>query len=163
MRCLAKSCLVLSLAAASSSVEAENSVVHAQAPYLEEARAAARAYTLPVPLILAVIHAESAFNPRAVSRKGARGLMQLMPSTARWLQPGIRIGELFDARTNIDLGSRYLRYLANRYAGHTRTVLAAYNWGPGKVDAKNSLPGETRQFIRRVANLYPRYVSRLVK
>src|SRR5256884_1516956 len=82
------------------------------APYMSEIRAAAERYALPEALISAVIRVESGFNPRAVSRKGARGLMQLMPSTASIL--GVR--NSFDPGENIDGGARHLRGLIERFS-----------------------------------------------
>jgi len=125
-------------------------------PYRNEVYAAARRYAIPPALLLAVIHAESSFNPRAVSHKGAVGLMQLMPATARWMSPGISRKQLFDPALNIDLGARYLRYLANRYNGDAWKILTAWNAGPGRLD-RGQIPGETRVFVRRVESLYQRY------
>ena len=98
-------------------------------------------------LIRAVIKAESDFNPRAKSRSGAVGLMQLLPSTAREL--GVR--DLYDPRDNIAGGTRYLAMLLDRYDGNLKSALAAYNWGPGNIEkTPDQLPRETEQYIQRV-------------
>ena len=109
-------------------------------------------YRIQVRIILAVIAAESAFDPRAVSRAGARGLMQIMPSTARDL--GVDPNDLFDPCINVDAGTRYMRFLADRFEGHTRAVLAAYNAGPQRVLSRRRLPGETVTYLRRVETHY---------
>ena len=123
--------------------------------YLPEVRKAAARYRLPPALILAVIEVESNFNPRAVSRKGARGLMQIMPTTGSMF--AARPHELFDPSVNIDVGSRYLRYLANRYRGDVETMLKAYNWGPGNVETRSRVPQETRTYLKRVRAAYDRH------
>ncbi len=109
---------------------------------------------IPPALVKAVIHAESAFDPRAVSPKGAMGLMQLMPDTARMLG----VLEPFAAEQNIDGGVRYLRTLHDRYGSWTHT-LAAYNAGPTAVDRYRGVPpyAETREYVRRVLSYYRRY------
>ena len=81
-----------------------------------------------------LVRAESSFRPAAVSPVGALGLTQLMPSTARWLQPGTSRKELLEPRTNLRVGFRYLRQLIDQYDGDTRLALTAYNRGPGTVD-----------------------------
>ena len=99
-------------------------------------------------LVHEVIRAESAFNPWAVSRKGAQGLMQLMPRTASAL--GVR--DSFNPRDNIEGGVRHLRYLLERYPGNVSLALAAYNAGEGAVDQHGGIPPypETRQYVQKI-------------
>ena len=127
-------------------------------PYLAEVERAARRHRIPRPLILAVIKCESGFDPRAVSRKGARGLMQVMPATAAGTF-GVHPDRLFTPAVNIDTGTAYLRLLADRYRGRTLQVLGAYNAGPTRVDSRNRLPRETRAYIRCVGKAYGRYAA----
>lgn len=108
---------------------------------------AARIYDLDPDLIRSVIKTESNFDPKATSPKGAMGLMQLMPSTARDL--GVK--NAYDAEENIMGGSRYLKSLLDRYDGKVNLALAAYNWGMGNVERKpHGLPEETVNYIDRV-------------
>lgn len=118
-------------------------------------RAAAARYQLPQSLLRAVIHTESNYQPHAVSRAGAIGLMQLMPKTARSL--GVR--EPFEPSQNIHGGARYLRLLANRYGGDMVLVLAAYNAGAGNVEKHGGVPPfeETRAYVRSVLRRYYAY------
>ncbi|NNG01981.1 MAG: lytic transglycosylase domain-containing protein [Desulfobacteraceae bacterium] len=111
-------------------------------------RAAAVKYGLPIDLIKGVVKAESNFDVRAVSRAGARGLMQLMPATAKEL--GVR--NSFDIDQNIDGGARYLRQMLDRFGNDTKVALAAYNAGPGTVEKYNgNVPyEETRNYVRKV-------------
>ena len=125
-------------------------------PYGGEVAAAARRHAVPPALLFAIIHAESNFDPHAVSHKGAVGLMQLMPATAHWLAPGVSRRQLFSPAVNIELGARYLRYLANRYDGDAEKILIAWNAGPGRLD-RGQVPRETRVFVRRVRSLYTQY------
>ncbi len=113
---------------------------------------ATRRYALDPELVRAVIEVESAWNPRARSRKGALGLMQLMPATgARY---GVR--DPFDPRENISGGTRHLRFLLNRFGGDRRLALAAYNAGENAVDANRGVPPyrETRLYLERVETIY---------
>lgn len=116
--------------------------------YGYEIRTAAERYGIPEQLIAAVIRVESGFNPRAVSSKGARGLMQLMPETASLL--GVR--DSFDPRQNIDGGARHLRTLLERFANDLALALAAYNAGEQAVMAYRGIPPypETRDYVTRV-------------
>lgn len=115
---------------------------------------ASRHYGVDTGLIKAVIKAESDFNPRAVSSAGARGLMQLMPATAR----GLGVSDFFDPEQNVMAGTRFLRDLLKRYNGDLDSTLAAYNWGPGNVDRRpDRLPQETRSYLQRVKQLYASY------
>jgi soluble lytic murein transglycosylase-like protein len=108
---------------------------------------AAQKYGLPSALVRSVMKAESGFHPQAVSPKGAVGLMQLMPSTARELGADPR-----DPAQNVDAGARYLRALLEKYGGGLRHALAAYNAGPAAVDRFGGVPPftETLDYIRRI-------------
>ncbi|WP_438013842.1 lytic transglycosylase domain-containing protein [Sorangium sp. So ce315] len=127
-------------------------------PYAEHAREAARLYALPVELIAAVMKVESGFDPGAVSRAGAMGLMQLMRSTAL----DMRVVDPFDPRQNVLGGARHLRILVNTYGGDLALALAAYHAGPGTVARYGGVPPypETYRYITRVIALYHRYRDR---
>ena len=120
-------------------------------------------YDIPPILVAAIVEAESEFNPRAVSRRGARGLMQLMPGTASSLQ----VSDTFDPYENIEGGVRHLRGLMDRYHGNLPLVLAAYNAGEQAVMAYGGVPPyrETRRYVSRIlrrigrADLVPRVSS----
>ncbi|MDP9267617.1 MAG: lytic transglycosylase domain-containing protein [Acidobacteriota bacterium] len=103
-------------------------------------------------LVRAVVKVESNFNPRAVSRKGAMGLMQLMPSTARSLQ----VTNPFDARQNVDGGVRHLKSLLENFNGDVTRSVAAYNAGAGAVTRNHGVPpfAETQAYVRRINQLY---------
>ena len=122
------------------------------APYAREIREAAERHGVPEGLISAVIRIESGFNPQAISRKGARGLMQLMPGTASML--GVR--DSFDPRQNIDGGVRHLRALIQRFGNDFHLALAAYNAGEGAVVSSGGIPPypETRDYVTRVLGLF---------
>lgn len=117
--------------------------------------AAAAAHQLDPALIRAVIHAESGFQPRAVSKQGARGLMQLMPATAKEL--GVK--NSFDSHSNILAGSAYLAKLLQNFNGDIRLASAAYNAGPSAVAKYDGIPpyAETRAYVKRVEILLKRY------
>jgi len=113
---------------------------------------ASAAYHLDPDLVNSVIHAESGFNSHAVSPKGARGLMQLMPGTA--IQLGVN--DAFDPQTNVEGGSRYLRELLERYNFDLVKALAAYNAGPQRVEQYRGVPPfrETRAYVARIVHEY---------
>ena len=120
---------------------------------------AASAYQMPFEFIKAVIRVESAFDPHAVSRVGAMGLMQLMPGTAE----SLNCDDAFDPRQNIMAGTQYLRIMANRYNGDINLVLAAYNAGSGTVSRFDGIPYEaTRRYIERVYQYYQEYLEESV-
>ena len=109
--------------------------------------------------IRAIIHAESAFNPRAMSLKGAQGLMQLMPGTAN----DMGVLDAFDPAQNIRGGARYLGLLMRNFNGNVRLAAAAYNAGPGAVQHYNGVPpfAETQVYVQRVGELLQRYSKAL--
>jgi soluble lytic murein transglycosylase-like protein len=112
---------------------------------------------LPVALALAVAHAESNFNPRALSHKGARGVMQIMPATARG-EYGVTAELLWQPRVNIRLGIHFLRRLIARYHGRVDLALSYYNGGSAVGDLPNArvIPA-TRSYVKRVRFLHKRY------
>ena len=116
---------------------------------------ASRKYGIEAPLIKAVIKAESDFDPNAISHKGARGLMQIMPMNYRLLN----VENPFDPNQSIEGGARYLRDMLDRYNGSLHLSLAAYNAGPGAVDRHGGVPPypETTEYIDRVMRYYQRY------
>ena len=103
-------------------------------------------------LVRAVVKVESNFNSNAVSRKGAMGLMQLMPSTAR----SLKVNNPFDPEQNVDAGVRHLKQLLENYGGDVKLTLAAYNAGSGAVARSAGVPhfAETQNYVRRITNLY---------
>jgi soluble lytic murein transglycosylase-like protein len=103
-------------------------------------------------LVRSVIKVESNFNPNAVSRKGAMGLMQLMPSTAR----SLHVTNPFDPQQNVDAGVRHLKKLLESYGGNIKLSLAAYNAGAGAVARSSGIPrfSETQNYVRRITELY---------
>ncbi|HEX5065968.1 MAG TPA: transglycosylase SLT domain-containing protein [Myxococcota bacterium] len=114
----------------------------------------ARSYRLPPALVKAVIAAESAFDPEAVSRKGAQGLMQLMPETAA----DLGVDDPLEPASNVRGGAGYLRAMIDRYGDLSR-ALAAYNAGPSAVDRYGGVPPyrETRDYVDRVLTYYRSY------
>jgi len=149
------------VASRTTGAQATPHVTHAPADFQEELesaassldidaliRAVATRHGVSVDLIAAIIEAESEFNPRAVSRTGARGLMQLMPKTAAILG----VSDPFDPRENIEAGVRHLRSLMDRFDGNLPLVLAAYNAGERAVIGHRGVPPyrETRQYVKRI-------------
>ncbi len=119
-------------------------------PYGELIYETARRYDISARLITAMVRAESAYNPRAVSSKGARGLLQLMPATAERF--GVKLNEIHDPKRNLDGGVRYLKWLAERFNGDLPRMLAGYNAGEGTVDRYGGVPPfrETTNYIKRI-------------
>lgn len=120
--------------------------------------AACQRYRVEFELVKAVIKAESAFDPSALSPAGARGLMQLMPGTAA--QHGV--ADMHDPRSNIEGGVRHLRLLLDRFRGNLTLTLAAYNAGAEAVDRYNGIPpyAETQTYVQRVLQFRESYRQR---
>jgi len=125
---------------------------HSAADVNQVVNSASAAYHLDPDLVNSVIHAESGFNSRAVSPKGAQGLMQLMPSTAT----ALGVNDAFDPKANVTGGSQYLRELLERYNFDLVKALAAYNAGPQRVEQYNGVPPfhETRAYVARIVHDY---------
>jgi Transglycosylase SLT domain len=124
-------------------------------PFFDLIHDASQRYGVDADLIHCVIAVESNFNPKAISRKNARGLMQLLPQTAK----NLGVHNIFDPHENIDAGTRYLKFLLDRYSHNVNLALAAYNAGPLKVDQHGRrVPPypETTQYIQHVARIYVR-------
>jgi len=126
--------------------------------YDAEIAQVARRYQIDASLIKAVIHAESDFDHRALSSKGAQGLMQLMPETARELN----VRNPFNPKENIDGGTRYLRQLLYSFNGKLNLSLAAYNAGPGLLARTGAIPKipETQNYVAKVMRHYKTYKQR---
>ena len=125
--------------------------------YDADIRAAAQRHGVEEAIVRAIIHAESSFNPNAVSHAGAQGLMQLMPATAR----RFGVTNSFDPTQNIGGGVQYLAWLLKRYNGDLTLAAAGYNAGEGAVDRHKGVPpySETRRYVERVRLLADRYRS----
>lgn len=117
-------------------------------PLIQEA---ASANDVPAALIRAVMQTESAFNPFAVSRVGAKGLMQLMPSLAKEMG----VTDPFDPRQNVMAGAKYLRKMLDLHSGNVRLALASYNAGPGNVKRYKGIPPfeETRNYVKKITGI----------
>lgn len=124
-------------------------------PFQDEINTAARQFNLDPALVRAVIHAESAFNPKAISPKGAQGLMQLMPGTAAELG----VSNAMDVAENIRGGANYLAQMLKQHNNDITLATAAYNAGPGAVRQYGGIPpfAETRAYVERVGILHQRY------
>jgi len=127
--------------------------------YSSEIHAAAQEFGVEEAIVRAIIHAESAYHPNAVSRAGARGLMQLIPSTAS----RFGVGDVFDPAQNIKGGVKYLAFLLKRYNSNLSLAAAGYNAGEGAVDKYGGVPpySETQRYVQRVGQLADRYRSAL--
>ena len=125
--------------------------------FSEAIQAAAEVFAVDDSLIRAIIHAESAYQPEALSPKGAQGLMQLMPET----QAELQVVDVFDPVSNIDGGTLYLSRLLEQFDQNVELAAAAYNAGPGAVLEYGGIPPyeETREYVRRIKILYRRYRS----
>jgi soluble lytic murein transglycosylase-like protein len=123
--------------------------------YADTIRAASAEYGVDEAFLRAIIHAESAFNPHALSLKGAQGLMQLMPATAS----DMGVLDAFDTDQNIRGGARYLSLLLHDFNGDERLAAAAYNAGPNAVQRYSGVPpyAETQVYVERVGTLRKRY------
>ena len=112
----------------------------------------AEKYDLDPALVAAVVETESRFHARARSQVGAKGLMQLMPRTGRWMGAD----NLYDPEQNVEAGAKYLQYLSKRFHGDQKKIIAAYNAGEGNVQRYNGVPPfrETRQYVSRVMTRY---------
>lgn len=142
-------------------IELDSARLRASLPERELAPVIARhsrRHQLHPALIRAVIKAESDFDPHAISRAGAIGLMQLMPQTAVRLD----VRDLYDPDDNVGGGTKYLRQLLDRFHGNLPLALAAYNAGENVVDRYQSLPpiDETRQYVRKVLRYYRTFLTR---
>jgi len=127
---------------------------HAEVPFGAIIYREARRNNLPPELVAAVVEAESDFRPRLISDKNAQGLMQIVPETGRLMGAG----DLFNPEENIAAGTKYLRYLLDRFPDQ-RTALAAYNAGEGNVERFGGMPpfGETQTYVQRVLSRTTRY------
>ena len=112
----------------------------------------AQKYAVDPALVAAVVETESRFKTRARSQVGARGLMQLMPRTGRWLGAN----NLYDPEQNVEAGTKYLSYLAQRFDGNLKKTIAAYNAGEGNVRRYKGVPPfrETRSYVNQVMSRY---------
>ncbi len=121
-------------------------------PYQDAIETYAKRYQVEPAIVKAVIAIESCYNQQALSPKGAQGLMQLIPETAE----RFGVTDAFDSNENIRGGTRYLSWLANRYQGDKKKILAAYNAGEGKVDEYGGIPpfAETQHYVNNVLAVY---------
>lgn len=137
--------------------KAENVSSSQNASIMDMIKEASQKYKVPETLIQSVIKQESAFNPFAVSKAGAQGLMQLMPETAKEL--GVK--DVFNPKENINGGTKYLRELLNKFDGNVPLSLAAYNAGPKRVMDSGGIPNikETKNYVKKVFNNYQKSLN----
>ncbi|MDP9195049.1 MAG: lytic transglycosylase domain-containing protein [Acidobacteriota bacterium] len=130
-------------------------------PYGELIYEKSKKYDVDPALVVAVIEQESRFKPGARSHVGARGLMQLMPRTGRWM--GAR--DLYNPEQNVDAGVKYIKYLDKRFDGDLKKIIAAYNGGEGNVKRYKGIPPfrETRQYVKKVMKNYDRRTRQIEK
>src|SRR5437764_406986 len=130
-------------------------------PFGDIIHAKAQKYDVDPALVAAVVETESRFKSNAHSQVGARGLMQLMPKTGRWM--GAR--NLYNAEQNVDAGAKYLKYLNRRFDGNLTKTIAAYNAGEGNVRRYNGVPPfrETRSYVKKVMSKYEKRKQELKK
>ena len=154
MRTISYSFVETCFACAPSQVDFGNIQLNTSA-YRSEVAAAAKEYGVDEAVVRAIIHAESAFNPRAKSRVGAQGLMQLMPATA----DRFGVGDAYNPGQNIRGGVKYLAWLLKRFDGNLTLAAAGYNAGEGAVDKYDGVPPykETQRYVQRVGVLAERY------
>jgi soluble lytic murein transglycosylase-like protein len=132
--------------------EATNGDFDFDSVFAEHVRSTSEKYEMDPRLVAAVMKVESNFNPRAVSKKGAQGLMQLMPDTSKLY----RVRNPYDPKQNIEAGVKYLKRLLGRYNNKLELALAAYNSGEKTVDRYRGIPpfAETKQYVQKVLQLY---------
>ncbi len=130
-------------------------------PFGDIIHAKAQKYDVDPALVAAVMETESKFRTRARSQVGARGLMQLMPRTGRWLGAG----NLYDPEQNVEAGTKYLSYLNQRFDGNLKNTIAAYNAGEGNVRRYQGIPPfrETRSYVKKVLSRYEQRKKQLQK
>ena len=130
-------------------------------PFGDIIHAKAQKYDVDPALVAAVVETESRFRTNARSQVGARGLMQLMPKTGRWLGAS----NLYNAEQNVDAGAKYLKYLNRRFDGNLTKTIAAYNAGEGNVRRYNGVPPfrETRSYVKKVMSRYEKRKQELKK
>jgi soluble lytic murein transglycosylase-like protein len=131
----------------------------AEIPYGDLIYEKAKKYDVDPALVAAVIEQESKFRPRAKSHVGAKGLMQLMPRTGRWMGAS----NLYDPEQNVDAGVKYIKYLSKRFDGDLKKTIAAYNGGEGNVKRHGGVPPfrETRQYVKKVLHNYDKRTRQL--
>lgn len=148
--------LVVLAAGASAAAEAR-AVDHHRLAVMAMVASEARSAGVPVPLALAVAHAESYFDPRAISDKGARGVMQIMPATSRG-EYGVPPDQLWNARLNVRIGLHFLKRLIERYGGRVDLALSHYNGGSAVGEGRSArvIPA-TRTYVQKVFLLWRNY------